>query len=99
MRERKRHSLEALRGKQRERGRDGRMKRRGVSAGNTMEAVIFDGGHLIPRSQQEAIGSDYCLLPVCCHTHPLTLRGCVHMALNTYLYCNLKTTVSTSTYV
>lgn len=69
-------SLEALRGKQseRERGSDGRLKRRGVSEVNTMGAVISDGGHLIPRSQREAAGSDYCLLPVCCSTLPLTLR-------------------------
>lgn len=69
-------SLEALRGKQskRERGSDGRLKRRGVSEVNTMGAVISDGGHLIPRSQREAAGSDYCLRPVCCSTLPLTLQ-------------------------
>lgn len=57
----------------RDRRSDGRLKRRGVSEVNTMEAVISDGGHPIPRTQWEATGSDYCLLPVCCSTLPLTL--------------------------
>ena len=68
--------LGGLGGKQRggEGGGVGRVKGGGVSEVNTMGAVISDGGHLIPRSQREAAGSDYCLLPVCCSTLPLTLR-------------------------
>lgn len=36
---------------------------------NTMGAVISDGGHLIPKSEQEAARSDYCLMPDCSSTH------------------------------
>lgn len=73
--ERKGPSLEALRGKQSEReGERWKVGEKGESLKvNTMGAVISDGGHLIPKSRQEAASSDYCLKPVCCSTPPYTL--------------------------